>query len=325
VNNTREIVKLFEKIERHGYDRYTTFTDCMAMMASSISNSVDLRHRDQREASYMEIVGRYDRKVVDLFPKIMAETALALDPPSDVLGQTFHELELHNKARGQFFTPYDLSYMMARMTLGDDLIKEADEKGYITVHEPAAGSGSMVIALADVMHSRGVNPQQQLHVTAIDVDGRAAHMAYTQLSLLHIPAAVYVGNTLSMEMRDVWYTPAHILGGWGPRLRYDQEHGREQAPDVTVEPDPELIKQGQQELFQVDGGGGIKPLGLGPLRMPEARFEPKPLSRCHSSARCPSCLHQRVVQRCRVRGVDRQVRTSPTHRRCPHIRSIRRS
>jgi hypothetical protein len=79
----------------------------------------------------------------------------------------------------------------------------------------------MVIALADVMHSRGVNPQQQLHVTAIDVGERAAHMADAQLSLLHIPAVVYVGNTLSMEMRDVWYTPAHILGGWGPRLRYD--------------------------------------------------------------------------------------------------------
>ncbi|GBQ21633.1 hypothetical protein AA12717_0951 [Gluconacetobacter sacchari DSM 12717] len=52
-----------------------------------------------------------------------------------------------------------------------------------------------------------------MHVTAIDVDPRAAHMAFVQFSLLHIPATVIVGNSLTLETREYWFTPAHILGG----------------------------------------------------------------------------------------------------------------
>jgi hypothetical protein len=42
---------------------------------------------------------------------------------------------------------------------------------------------------------------------------RAVHMAYIQLSLLHVPAVVVHGNTLSLEEWGYWYTPAHILDG----------------------------------------------------------------------------------------------------------------
>jgi hypothetical protein len=80
----------------------------------------------------------------------------------------------------------------------------------------------MMIALAEAMQSRGLNYQQQLHVTAIDIDERAVHMAYVQFSLLNIPAVVTVGDTLTMKMRESFYTPAHIMGGWDMRLRFNQ-------------------------------------------------------------------------------------------------------
>uniref|UniRef100_UPI003F494B27 hypothetical protein n=1 Tax=Cupriavidus taiwanensis TaxID=164546 RepID=UPI003F494B27 len=44
-------------------------------------------------------------------------------------------------------------------------------------------------------------------------------MTYLQLSLLHIPAIVIHGNALSVESWGTWFTPAHILGGWGAKLR----------------------------------------------------------------------------------------------------------
>ncbi len=75
----------------------------------------------------------------------------------------------------------------------------------------------MVIALAEAMRAEGINYQRQLHVTAIDIDPRAVHMAYIQFSLLHVPAEVVVGDSLALEVRDRWFTPAHILGGWGAR------------------------------------------------------------------------------------------------------------
>jgi len=43
-------------------------------------------------------------------------------------------------------------------------------------------------------------------------------MAYVQLSLLGIPAVVVHGNALSLDVWGVWYTPAHVLVGWGELL-----------------------------------------------------------------------------------------------------------
>ena len=72
----------------------------------------------------------------------------------------------------------------------------------------------MVIALAEGMKDVGHNYQECLHVTAIDIDRRAVHMSYIQFALLHIPAVILEGNTLSLEFRDEWKTPAHFLGEW---------------------------------------------------------------------------------------------------------------
>lgn len=212
--------RLFEG-NRMRHDTYTLFSDCMAAMAIAMSNSVDLRQRESREARYMEIVGRYERDVVAMFPQVMAELVSGLElERGDLLGALFHDLELHNTARGQFFTPYTVSRMMAEVTLGSpqELMALMEKRGFVTAMEPACGAGSMVIGLADAMEAAGINYQRHLHVTAVDIDPRAIHMAYAQLSLLHVPAHLIVGNSLSLEVREHWYTPAHILGGWSARL-----------------------------------------------------------------------------------------------------------
>ncbi len=188
--------KLLERCQpRH--DIYTVFGHCMEAMAIAIANSVDLCERARREARYLDIIGRYGTDGVESFPRVMAELALALEAGmGDVLGALFHDLELHNKAKGQFFTPYSLSRAMADMLIGDTatLRETIESRGHLTAMEPACGSGSMVIALADALRAQGINYQRHLHVTAIDIDPRAVHMAYAQLSLLHVPARLIVGN-----------------------------------------------------------------------------------------------------------------------------------
>lgn len=206
---------------------------------------MDVRQREKREARYMKIIGRYEREVVETFPKILGEVVMALETaPQDVLGSTFHELELHNKARGQFFTPYALCQTMALMTIsGDDLHKNIEERGYITAHEPAVGAGATIIALAEALKDAGINYQQHLHVKAVDIDPRAVHMAYVQFSLLHIPAQAIVGDTLRLEFREDWFTPAHVMGFWSGRLAADRR--RQQMPievPVAEAPPPEIAK-----------------------------------------------------------------------------------
>ncbi|WBX84456.1 N-6 DNA methylase [Sphingosinicella microcystinivorans] len=203
------------------YDLHNVFSDCMETAAIALSNSVDHANRDAREKRYLDIVGRYERDVVEIFPQVLAEIVLALEAePGDVLGAVFAELGLKSATRGQFFTPYDICRAMAEMTLGDTekLAELIERNGFVRASEPACGAGAMIIALAEAMRARGINYQQYLHVTAVDIDPCAVHMAYIQLTLMHIPAVVIVGNSLSMEMRECWYTPAHILGGWSTKL-----------------------------------------------------------------------------------------------------------
>ncbi|MEH7904027.1 N-6 DNA methylase [Rhizobium laguerreae] len=253
----KSIVKLFESC-RYRHDIYTVFSDWCECAAISLSNAMDLRQREKREARYMEIIGRYERNVVETFPKIMGEVVMALEAgPQDVLGATFHELELHNTARGQFFTPYELCRMMAKITVGsaEDLQKHIDRRGYITAQEPAVGAGATIIALAEALKDAGINYQQHLHVVAVDIDPRAVHMAYIQFSLMHIPAQVIVGDTLRLEFREDWFTPAHVMGFWSGRLAADRAADLASAP-----PPPPLLPSPPAVLKKVKPPP--KPAGL---------------------------------------------------------------
>lgn len=203
------------------HDLYTVFSDCMEVMAIALANSVDRAQFDRREARYLQVVGQYRADILDIFPRVLAELVNALEAGiCDVLGPLFHDLELHNKARGQFFTPYSICQMMADVSFANeaDLRARIEKRGFIRTMEPACGAGSMLIALVETMRTRGINYQRHLHVTAIDIDPRAVHMAYCQLSLLHVPAHLMVGNALSGDMAEHWFTPAHILDGWNARL-----------------------------------------------------------------------------------------------------------
>lgn len=226
---------LIKLIEASGYrhSSWQVFSDFVEMAAISISNAVDWAQREARERRYAEIISRYDAEEAGRFPRMLGELVMELEAsgPADVLGQVFMEMELMSKWHGQFFTPYELCRMMSRMMVDDQMRDLIERRGFIRANEPACGGGAMIIAMAEEMHKAGINYQQHLHVVAQDVDAKAVHMAYIQLSLLHIPAIVIQGNTIALEERAHWLTPAHIMGGWHWRLSR-----AEQPEQIRVEP-----------------------------------------------------------------------------------------
>jgi type I restriction-modification system DNA methylase subunit len=179
-DHQKELVKLINTLGyRHGH--WQVFADFVEAAAISVSNAVDMRRREKREERYLQVVKRYKPDELARFPEMLASLTMALgDETTDVLGRTFHDLELHNKWAGQYFSPYPLCRMMARMTLADrgDVEARISERGFVTAQEPAAGSGAMIIALAHEMQDAGINYQQHLHVTAVDVDTKCVHMSY---------------------------------------------------------------------------------------------------------------------------------------------------
>jgi len=230
----REFVQMIKAFS-YGQHTHTVFADFVELAALSISNSVDRTQFEVREKRYLEIVGKYEREDVERFPRMLGALTLSFehrmqvseqagsravpvfDGMTDVLGETYMMLELGNARSGQFFTPYHVSRLMAMLTTGDGQ-QHIQQHGFLRMQEPACGAGGMVIATAESLAAAGHNYQQTMHATYVDIDPVCVHMTYLQLSLLHIPALVVHGNTITGEVWGVWYTPAHIMGGWRWKL-----------------------------------------------------------------------------------------------------------
>ena len=128
---------------------------------------------------------------------------------TDVLGEVYMAAELGSKYTGQFFTPFHLSELCAKMAL-PHWEKEYSEHGTISLNEPSCGGGGMIIAAAKVMKEAGINPQRYLKIVAQDLDWKGVYMTYLQLSLLGLKAKVVQGDTLADPYRK-GYPPERIL------------------------------------------------------------------------------------------------------------------
>jgi len=215
-----ELIKLIRNLSQK-YGVWRVFEDFVGMYAIAISNAVDWAHRDERESAYMKIVAQYDNADVGLFPQMMlhlvGEMERNADDPVDVLGVVFHNLELHNKYKGQFFTPQSVCDMMGMMAIGENGL-DVEKKGFVSICEPCCGSGAIVLGFAKAVAKSGYDFQKHMVVTAMDVDLKCVHMCYLQLSLYGIPAVVVHGNSLTMQEYSQWYTPIYVLDGWRMKL-----------------------------------------------------------------------------------------------------------
>lgn len=245
--------RLFNETARYE-NRYSVFRDWVMMSAIALNNA--FLKSESLEEEYLGIVKRYKKDDAVRMAHLLAEVVQGLEVyPCDFLGSLFMELELGSDRMGQFFTPFEISKMMALLTHGD-VIDELSDQPFIRAHEPACGSGSMIIAFAQVMYEKGLNPQQQLWVSCVDLDPVAAMMAYIQLSLLSIPGEIIVGNSLSMQYTRVMRTPAHYLGLWDYKLRRKNDSVKSPAEPVQVVEEPRPVKsrrksEEQLSLFDV--------------------------------------------------------------------------
>ena len=203
----------------HAKRPHEVFRDFCELAALSFSCAVDWIQAEQREERYRQVVASYPATEVRRFSELLGYIVESLgDHMHDALGEIFMAMDLGSHWHGQFFTPYPVAQMMGAMVAPSGPAA-LPESGFQSVCEPAVGAGAMVIAMADAMLSAKINYQQCMHVFAIDIDPLAVHMAYIQFSLLHIPAVVFHGNTITAEMHSYWLTPAHVLGLWDLRLR----------------------------------------------------------------------------------------------------------
>lgn len=220
--------KILKTIQKLGqvHSVWSVFSDFVELGALCIANSCSSNKDgvwEKRETQYLTTISKYSENEQKLFPEMFADLVQALEyeltwanAPTDVLGTLFHELELHNKYKGQFFTPQDVCNMMGAIAFSDKEV-QLKECGYLSLHELCCGSGAMVLGLAKAMMDTELNYCTQLVAQATDIDVKCVHMCYLPLSLYGIPAVVTHGNTLTCEEWSRWETPIYIVGGWERR------------------------------------------------------------------------------------------------------------
>ena len=115
-------------------------------------------------------------------------------PQSDLLAQASQELTYGSKkaALGQFYTPYQVCLMMAKM--------QAPQPGQ-SVIDPCCGAGSMLLAALESVRE-DFYPEARLELTGVDIDPDAVRLCKLNLILAGaaIDSTVICGNSLTMGL-----------------------------------------------------------------------------------------------------------------------------
>lgn len=184
----------------------------------------------------------------------------------DFLGTVFMELDMGSKYKGQFFTPYHISALMAKMTIGEVATKLNDEQ-YFSCCDPACGAGAMLIAVIEAAKEEKLNPSTNIYIEAIDIDKLACLMCYIQLSLYGVAAKVIHGDSLAWKHFDSWYTPVYFLNNWEIRITlHDLREARKKSKAVEVSsktlPPESNIRQDFTMVIPRASGAGQMSFGI---------------------------------------------------------------
>ena len=211
---SKEFSTLFNTLSQK-YDKARVWNDFIVMVACAISNACDKRFYKEREERYIEIVKQYTRDEQNKFAELFSYLVLSLDEKTeqDFLGAMFTMLGLSNKAKGQFFTPYDVAVLLANIQFAGGK-NEITDKQTFSVSDQCCGSGTLLIAFANEAYRKNINHQSRITFVAQDIDNIAGLMCYIQMSLLGCKLILKIGDTLAdpitdkdMESESVWLSP----------------------------------------------------------------------------------------------------------------------
>lgn len=235
----KEFIRVFNQACRR-HNRWTVWSDFVVMAAISISNTVDKSYAESREKSYTEIASKYDEYEMECICRMFAETVSGIDenPDQDFLGELFMKLELGSDHKGQFFTPYNVCKMMAKISCGKDFQEKIEQQGWVSVNDPACGAGALLVAFANECKFQHMNYQTSVLFVAQDIDLIVGCMCYIQLSLLGCPGYVVIGDSLvhpcagidgnplvPIPGENIWYTPMYFRDVWNyRRIFWQMDH-----------------------------------------------------------------------------------------------------
>lgn len=183
---------------------HSVFSDVVICCAYALANASNFSQ--EREDKFNRIIKSYGNQGVTQFASILAHlfNNYSNKKGSDILGEVYEELKLNNEKFGQFFTPLNVCNFMSEITIDkNDAKKKIKDQGFISVSDPACGSGRLLYSSYLTLLDCGVNSDDILLV-GDDVDLLCSCMTYIQLSLTGASAIVNHKNTITGELYDTF-------------------------------------------------------------------------------------------------------------------------
>lgn len=218
----KQFTELFNEISfTHG--KHETWSAFITASACAFRNIMPVPDREIYESEYLSIISKFDKP--EQLAELLAITELALleDSNQDFLGVLFTKLGLNDSKKGQIFTPYHISKLMAKMTIREQI---DNSKEWFSICDPCLGAGSMLIAAANTYKEMGKDYQTDILFAGQDIDRILALSAYVQLSILGCAGYVVVGDSLmqpfggdvlqpiASDDTEIWYTPMYFHDIW---------------------------------------------------------------------------------------------------------------
>jgi len=189
--------RFFDNLEKLSsrHSRSRIFSDFLGMVVCSLSMQT-------QEELYLQIVGKYERKELDLFCESFALLVMEMDNRGeglkDCLGDYFQEY-ISNGNNGQFFTPDGICDLMARMTLDPETLTDGK-----TINDCACGSGRTLLAAAKL------NRNLQFYAGDISLD--CCYMTLINFCLNNLEGEVWWIDSLRQKMFGAWRLKKNYLG-----------------------------------------------------------------------------------------------------------------
>lgn len=191
------VLKALEAVTSRGHQPVQVLNDWIELMFWAFQRN---------DEEYLKVVGRYKndaptgKREIDLFTEALAELMLHMRQTNEeTLSRIYMDFN-PNKKIGQFFTPPSLCQLMAEII--------CPNHGYIV--DPACGAGTMLVYAAKNMTCTQVD--KSLFIGQ-DIDRTCVQMTALNLMFFNLPGVVVLGNTLALEVKEVYITKRSYLYG----------------------------------------------------------------------------------------------------------------